>query len=185
MRSKNILSVVAFTTAFALSAAFASLFITKTQTESIYVPVNGNKSTSCFKFKNKSPIANKISALIREDNRNGRESNRAFYSDGADIFSPSADSALSGYAEAVEQYVDSSSSMKADDLPGDFQTEWREHMKAWRGYSEFLNRTKNVSSRKSLTPEELNEVDNFHSREIDRTYEKVLQTGAIYGADVY
>jgi len=185
MRSKNILSVVAFITAFGLSAAFASLFITKTRTESVYVPVNSYKSTSCFKYKNNSATANKISALIREDKRNGRESDRAFYRDGADIFSSSADSAFSGYAEAVEQYVNASSSMNVDNLPSDFQAEWREHMKAWREYSQFLDRMKDVSNRNLLTVEELKEVDNFHNREITRTFEEVLQNGVTYGADVY
>jgi hypothetical protein len=183
MRSKNILSIVAFITAFALSAAFASLFITKTETTYDYVPVNGYNSTSCFKYKNNLATANKISALIRQDKRNGRESDRAYYRYGADIFSSSDNTAFSGYAGAVEQYVNQSSSMKADDLPNDFQIEWREHMKAWREYSDFLNRMKKPSNRGALTQEELEEIDVFHSREITRTWNEVLQTAVMYGAN--
>jgi hypothetical protein len=75
--------------------------------------------------------------------------------------------------------------MKVSDLPGNFETEWREHMKAWREYSEFLNRMKDSSNRKGWSDAELKEVDNFHSREIDRTWQTVLHTGASYGANVY
>jgi hypothetical protein len=185
MRSKNILSIVAFIAAFGLSAAFASLFITKTQIVSDYIPVNEYNSTSCFKYKNNLATANKISALIRQDKRNGRESDRAYYRYGADIFSSSDSSAISGYAGAVEEYVNQSSSMKADDLPSDFQVEWREHMKAWRDYSDFLNRMKKSSNREALSPDELKEIEVFHSREISRTWNEVLQTAVMFGANVY
>jgi len=192
MRSKTILSTAAFIVAFGFSTALASLFITKTQIVSVneykstpvYIPVNDYKSTSCFKYKNNSSTANKISGLIRQDKLNRSESDRAFFGDGEDIFSPSVNAEFSGYAAAVEQYVDASSSMKTGELPNDFQTEWREHLKAWREYSEFLNRMKSVSSRKSLTTEELKEIDNFHNREIGRTYEIVKQTAVRYGANV-
>lgn len=185
MRSKNILSIVAFIAAFGLSAAFAGLFITKTQTESVVVSGSDYKSTSCFtKYKNNSATPDKISALISQDKRNRSESNQELYS-GEDIFSSSDSSAISSYADAVEQYVDESSSIKASDLPNDFQIEWREHMKAWRDYSEFLNRMKKSSNRMALSGEELEEIEAFHSREISRTWNKVLQTGLIYGADVH
>lgn len=198
MRSKTILSTAAFIVAFGFSTVLASLFITETQTAPIYPSFNetkietvpgyysdkDHKSTSCFKYKNNSSPANKISGLIRQDNLNGSENDQALFGDGEDIFSPSAISEFSRYAAAVEQYVDASSSMKTGELPIDFQTEWREHLKAWREYSEFLNRMKSVSSRKSLTTEELREVGNFHNREINRTYEVVLQTAEKYGANV-
>lgn len=185
MRSKQIISVVAFIAAFGLSSAFASLFITKTAAVSDNVTVINHKSTSCFKYKNKSATADKISALIRQDKANGRESDRAYYRYGADIFSSPESSSISGYANAVEEYVDNSSSMSTVDMPSDFQSEWREHMKAWREYSEFLIRMKKSSNRDALSIEEIEEIDAFHSREISRTWEDVLHTGNIYGADVY
>jgi hypothetical protein len=179
MRSKTILSTAAFIVAFAASAAFASLFIIKTETAPDYVPVSSYKSTSCFKYRNNSTVANKISALIRADKSNGDERR------GEDVSPPFTSSAFSDYAEAVEQYVDASSNMKTGDLPSDFQIEWREHMKAWRDYSDFLNRMKVTSNRASWSGAELEEIDNFHSREINRTWQTVLQSGASYGADVY
>ena len=179
MRSKTILSTAAFIVAFAASAAFASLFITKTETAPDYFPVSSYKSTSCFKYRNNSIAANNISALIRQDISNG-DARRS-----EDSRPPFTSSAFSDYAEAVEQYVDASSNMKTGDLPGDFQAEWRGHMKAWRDYSDFLNRMKDFSNLKGWSIEELDEVDDFHSREINRTWQTVLQTGASHGANVY
>jgi hypothetical protein len=179
MRSKTILSTAAFIVAFAASAAFANLFVTKTETAPDYIPVSSYKSTSCFRDRNNSTVANKISALIRTDKNNGYESR------GEDFRPPFTSSAFSDYAEAVERYVDASSSMKTSDLPGDFETEWREHMKAWRDYSDFLNRMKIASNRAGWSEAELEEVDDFHSSEINRTWQLVLQIGASHGADVY
>ncbi len=184
MRSKTILSTVAFIVAFAASAAFANLFITKTQTVSEYVLVSNYRSTSCFTHRNNSTVPNKISALIREDKNNGLKRGKP-YRVGEDVRPPFTNSGFPHYAEAVEQYIDDSSRMKVSDLPSDFETEWREHMKAWREYSEFLNRMKDSPNPRGWTNEELEEVDDFHSREIDRTWQVVLQTGANYGADVY
>ena len=183
MRSKTILSTAAFIVAFASSAAFASLFITKTAPQSFSV-VSYN-STSCFKYRNNSANANKIAALIRQDKNNGLGHGSESYRIGEDVRPPFSNSGFSDYAEAVEQYVDESSSMKTSDLPNDFQTGWREHMQAWGEYSEFLDRMKTASNRKGLSEEELEEIDNFHNREIRRTWQTVLQTGRSYGANVY
>ena len=184
MRSKTILSTAAFIVAFAASAAFANLFITKTQTVSDYVPVSNYKSTSCFKDRHKLVTANKISALIQEDNSNGRTKDKKSYRVDEKLRLSSDVSNFSEYADAVEQYVDDSSSIKVSDLPNDFQVEWRAHMKTWRDYSEFLDRMKESSNREVLSGEEIKEIDDFHSRKIDRTYQVVLQTGANYGANV-
>lgn len=185
MRSKTILSTAAFIVAFAASAAFASLFITKTQIVSDYVPVISYKSTSCFKDRNNARTADKISALIREDKNNGRQSGRGAYRVGEDERPPFTDARFASYAEAVVWYVDDSSRMKVSDLPGNFESEWREHMKAWREYSDFLNRMKDSSNRKGWSDAELKEVDDFHSREVDRTWQTVLESGRSYGANVY
>jgi hypothetical protein len=58
-------------------------------------------------------------------------------------------------------------------------------MKAWRDYSDFLKRMKNSSIRNAWTDEELENTDDFHSREITRTWQAVLRTGRNHGADVY
>ena len=185
MRSKSILSTAAFVLAFGFSAAFASLFITKNQIAPDLVPVVSEyKSTNCFKNKNDSSTAGKISALIRADKENGRASERSAIEMREGYMSPFSNPAFPAYTEAVEQYVDDSSSMRTRRLPEDFQTAWREHMKAWRDYSEFLNRMKNSSVRSRWSSDEFHDIDAFHNREISRTWYKVLQIGETYGADV-
>lgn len=185
MRSKTILSVAAFIVAFAASTAFANLFITRTA-KSQNEPIVSYNSTSCFtKYRNNSATADKIAALIRQDKTNGRESGRGLYREGEDERPPFSSSSFPGYAEAVERYVDASSVMKVSDLPGNFEIEWREHMKAWREYSKFLNKMKDTPKPRGWTDEELEEIDDFHSREIERTWQTVLHTGATHGANVY
>ena len=187
MRSKTILSAAAFVLAFAASAAFASLFITKTQSVTAdYVSVvTEYKPTSCYKNRNKSATADKIAALIREDHNNGRKRSKKNYASGESVRPPFTSSVFSDYAEAVEQYVDDSSSMKVSDLPADFQTEWREHMKAWRDYSNFLNKMKGSSNRKNWSDEEFEEVADSLNSEISSTWHEVLQSGRSYGANIY
>ncbi len=185
MRTKNILSVAAFVLAFGLSAAFASLFIPETQTESYVFQTNDSRPTNCFSHRRNSAVANKIADFINADKRNGRESERAAYEYGRDIFTKTDGSAISGYADAVEGYVDDSSRLDADALPDDLQPAWREHIKAWRDYSNFLNRMKKSSNRAGWSVEELESTDDFHSREITRTWRNVIQIGRSYGANVY
>jgi len=184
MRSKNILSTAAFIVAFVFSTAFASLFIAKSVAEPEFISVNTHQSTSCFKKRGNSATAVKISLLVSEDKRNGRESNRRVYEMGGDVISPFAGSTFSAYADSVEQYVDASSSIEAGDLPGDFQTAWREHMKAWRDHSTFLSKMKNASNRKGWSQAEFEDTENFHNREISRTWYEVIYLGRTYGADV-
>jgi len=130
-------------------------------------------------YNSRTPHAAAVSALIREDIRNGRRLDGMFYGSYENPRLPSAE-----FAAAVEQYVDDSSSIKASDLPFDFQTTWREHMRAWREYSEFLNRMSSSSNRDNLSSEALESFEKLHSRDIDHTWREVLQIGTEYGADV-
>ena len=166
MRSKTILSIAAFTVAFGFSTALASLFISE----------NTYSQTNYLKYRSSTPSA-AISALIREDIRNGRRLDRMFYRYENPHLSAE-------FAVAVEQYVDESSSIKASHLPIDFQTAWREHMRAWREYSEFLNRTNNSSNLDDLSSEALENFEKLHSRDINHTWREVLQIGVEYGAAV-
>lgn len=190
MRSKINLSIVAFIVAFGLSAAVAGLFAVERQSKTVYLSVTApeiaptyQSKTSCFGKRNNASVAQKITGLIRQDHLNGNESGKSVYDGNAAIFS-SNDATFSGYAEAVKRYVDSSDTIKTNDLPSDFQNAWSEHLQAWRDYSNFLNRMKMSSKRTVLTDEELLEIDAFHSREINRTFTDVTEIGANYGADV-
>ena len=82
------------------------------------------------------------------------------------------------HANSVNQYVDDSSSMDVSDLPQDFQIAWQKHIDAWRDYSDFLNERKNSG----LTNEDFEEAGDFHTDEINRTWDEVLQVGENYGA---
>lgn len=180
MRSKEVLSIAAFVTAFVFSAALAMLFVPETRYEIVSVPAVYEprpEKTSCFKYKNNAKTADKISALIQQDELNGDQRQR--FDAELDSFS-----SFGNYADSVEQYFDASNNMRTSDLPGDFQTAWREHMKAWRDYSEFLKRMKRSSIRTSLSIGEFQDTEAFYNREISRTWHEVLRIGKNYGADL-
>lgn len=187
MRSKNILSTVAFVTAFVVSAAAASLFTTKPAYSPTYTLTNSTNYnyTPYCKYKRKNATAAAISTLIANDHANGPVLSSGLY-DLDESFPPSYGSvAFADYAENVEKYADASSGMTIDNLPSDFKAAWREHMKAWRDYSKFLNKSANISRRNAISEDEFKEAENRYNAEISRTYEEVLEIGAGYGADVY
>ena len=68
MRSKNIISTIAFITAFAFSAAFASLFITESQTNFQTYEIRNDRSSNCRSIDK---TCTDISALLIQDIRNG------------------------------------------------------------------------------------------------------------------
>ncbi len=178
MKSKNILSIAAFVAAFGLSAAFASLFITKPAYTSAYQP------TGCFKFQRSSRAADAISTLIAADYAYGYNRAVKIYDIGEN-YPPSPDSVtFADYARTTKIYVDKSSSLSVENLPRDFRAAWQDHLTAWRNYSNFLNQSADISSRDSFTAEEFSDADAFFGGEIDRTYEHALEVGRSYGANV-
>ncbi len=181
MRSKNILSIAAFTIAFLLSTAFAGLFIVKSD----YVPLNYNATkTSCFKrHSQKSYVADKIEKIITQDERNGDERDRKIYQSDENLRSPFVSSSFSDYAEAVSEYIDSSESLSAEDTPQDFQKAWRKHMKVWRDYSDFLDKMKNPSTRSKLGETKVAGLESSYSSDITTTWHEVLRVGKNYGAE--
>ncbi len=186
MRSKNILSIAAFTIAFSFSVVIASLFITKTY-PTTYEVVSYSSGSTCSKRhynQYQSPTAREITELIRQDKSNGRERSKNTY--GAEVnFRPAFESArFADYVESVEEYVDESSSLDVSELPRDFQQKWAKHMKAWRNYSDFLNEIKSSDFKKSKI-ETLVSADDVYSEEINQTWYEVLELGVDYGADVH
>ena len=85
------------------------------------------------------------------------------------------------YTEFVSDYVNKSENMDDAGLPSDFQRSWREHMKAWRNYSNFLNK-RAISSHK-MSDAEFNEYEFEFNLEINRTWYKTLRIGRSYGAN--
>lgn len=183
MRSKSILSIAAFVIAFSGSVALASLFGAKAyRTDFSFC----NYTSNNFKARRyQTETARQITVFINNDINNGYARDRKIYSR-TNNFRPAFESSVyPAYAGAVEEYVDNSSNMAAESLPGDFQNAWNEHMQAWRDYSEFLNDMKSSSVRKTMDMDELLNADNEYSREINRTWYEVLRTGKTYGANVY
>jgi hypothetical protein len=180
MRSKTILSIAAFIVAFVLSTAFASLFIVKSE----YLPLEYNtKKTSCFKNRvNSNYAAGKIETIIKQDISNGRQRREvtSLYQTDEEQLSNNNFS-FADYAENVEQYVDASSSMDDGELPREFQSAWRKHMKAWRDYSDFLQKTNKNGS----NIEHFDRAETRYSAEINFTWYEVLRIGRSYGAEVY
>lgn len=117
MRRKQILSIIAFITAFASSSAFALLFVDKSSTK--YA----------------------IETVLRQDVNYGQE--RLWRISSGERLP--AKSYFKKYAEAVEEYADDAGSLNYGHLPREFQIRWNEHMRAWRDYSNYLNTVKNSS----------------------------------------
>ena len=182
MRSKQILSIVAFVAAFGVSVAVAGFFI-GVNTNPAYVAGNSSYTpkSRCKSRSNSNAAA--ISRFIAADIANGSDRDRDIYDIG-ESFPPSVNSvSFADYAAATSRYVDDSSSMSAENLPADFQTAWNAHMKAWRDYSEFLNQAAEISSRDDDADENFSQTDVAHSREINRTWVNVLRIGRSYGAN--
>ena len=172
MRSKHILSIFAFITAFVLSSAFAWLFIDKSQTASSFVTFE----TRNVRCQQDTETQRAIEKLLQQDISNGRE--RLWRTSDADH--PSAKTPFERYAEAVEHYADDSGSMRYSHLPRDFQIRWNEHMRAWRDYSNYLNRSKNSSSPDGDFYQDRNE----YLVDINTTWYSVLRVGRKYCAEV-
>ena len=171
MRSKDIISTIAFITAFAFSAAFASLFITESQTNFQTYEIRNDRSSNC---RSSDKTCTDISALLIQDIRNG-DQRRSRY----DYSLGDRGNISVRRAETVADYSDASSKMEDSHLPSDFRTAWREHMKAWRDYSEFLTDV----SRNKIEDEEFDRLESRYIYDINKTWATVLKIGRGYGAD--
>ncbi len=171
MRSKDIISTIAFISAFAFSAAFASLFISESQTDILTYEISNIRSSNC-RYTDKTCMD--ISALLIQDIRNG-DQRRSRYD-----YSLGDEGNISmRRAETVADYSDASMSMEDSHLPSDFRTAWREHMTAWHDYSEFLNDV----SQKKIADDEFDRLETRYIYDINKTWTTVSKIGRSYGAD--
>lgn len=170
MRSKDTISIIAFISAFAVSAAFASLFIDKSQSTN-YNIYSVRKSPNC---QTKNQFCSEMSSLLVRDNILGADRvNNYDYS-----LSDTGNVSLKR-AETVAEYADEASEMNDANLPSEFRNEWREHRQAWRDYSNFLNEV----SRNKIEKVEFTRLENRHLREINSSYEDVLKIAKTYGVN--
>jgi hypothetical protein len=87
---------------------------------------------------------------------------------------------LAAFADGVSQYVDESSSMNAGRFPKEFQIVWRQHMRAWDDYAEFLQSAGN----KRIRVEEFEARSDVYNAEIATTWYEVLRVARENGADL-
>lgn len=172
MRSKDIISTIAFISAFVVSAAFASLFIDESQPPSFSSYAISNVRSSACSYEDKT--CTDITALLIQDIRNG-DQRRSRY----DYSLGDAGNISARRAETVADYSAASSSMEDSHLPSDFRSAWHEHMKAWRVYSEFLNEV----SQNKMDDDEFDRLETRYIRDINKTWATVLKIGRGYGAD--
>jgi hypothetical protein len=170
MKSKDILSIIAFISAFAVSAAFASLFTDKSQ----YNNYNIYAVRSNPNCQDKNPTCTEMLSLLVRDNIIGAERQRSY-----DYSLSETGNVSPKRAESVAEYADEASNMNVANLPSEFRTEWREHMQAWRDYSNFLNEV----SQNKIEDAEFSRLENRYLREINDSYDDVLKFAKTYGVN--
>lgn len=125
MRSKAVLSIIAFLAAFGISVAVTPR--APKSTVSPYVKRNCSETIT----------ASKITNLLRQDIENGHARDRKI--DGFNNYGSSRRAYLVNFTKTIDEYADASASIDDSDLPNDFKAAWREHMTAWKNHSDFLN----------------------------------------------
>jgi hypothetical protein len=92
------------------------------------------------------PTNKQVLRFLEQDIRNGMQRMGRLSQPEWYYTPPFSRPSLAEYREAVSSYVNKSGSMDDSELPADFQTAWRAHMKAWRDYSAFLNSLENLQN---------------------------------------
>lgn len=172
MRSKHIAALITFFAAFAFSAFVASLFAAPKFYD---VP-----PVKTYEYKNynhnRCGKGYKIKEFLLQDKQNGDDRRRYEYSDEGTISRLS----LAEEADRIRDYADESGSMDASEFPRDFRAAWREHMRAWSDYADFMETAKT----KRMTADDLSERENPYIKDINSTWYEVLEIGRSYGADL-
>lgn len=147
---KSVISMIAFTLAFGFSVVLVGLIFGFPQVE---------KKAEVFQIRSShsrclNQTQRNIQSLLRQDISNGQE--RLSNPDG------------------ISKYVDSSESINDANVPADFRKEWRSHMKAWRAYSDFLQKT--ARSSEKMSESEFAQLEREYDAEISRTWYNVLDS---------
>jgi hypothetical protein len=167
MRSKDVLSVIAFIAAFGIS-----VLVTPRQVWPVF------ESSSERSFTERE-VQQKITSLLSQDIENGRIRDRKINRCGS--------SSEFGYqtrftklVDATSEYADASASIDDSGLPRDFRRAWRKHMQAWQTHADYLEAMKNssVSDRRG----DFSRVYSLQNREISETWYEVLRLARERGA---
>jgi hypothetical protein len=167
-------ATIAFIVTFIFSAGLVRLIFGTPEV----APVSYHR-TQCFNRQ-----SNMIESFIRQDIRNGETRMDKIARRGGMSITPSS-IYFADFSKAVTEYSNESGGMDASRLPADLQTAWREHMKAWRDFAEFLAAVKDNGPANRMDTEDFKYAERGYNQEINRTWENVLSTGRSYGANVY
>ncbi len=159
--TRFITAIVAFVATFIFSAGLVRIIFPAPAVQYVF--------TSRPQYRDRS--SNEIESFLLRDIRNGesrmdrisslREMDKELYS--------------AEFADTVMDYSITSSNMDASRFPQDFQNAWREHMKAWRNYAEFLKENDPTLSKCA---------ERRCNAEINRTWVEVIRISRNYGANV-
>lgn len=175
---KSVISIIAFTLAFGFSVVLVGLIFGFPQTENKAKVLEINSSHKrCQNQKQRG-----IESLLGQDVRNGDIRNIELQKVFRESDSTSYESVISDYSKLIGKYVDSSESINDSDVPSELRREWREHMKIWRDYSDFLNKTAN--STEKMSNSEFSQLEDKYNAEISRTWYAVLDTAEDYNPGI-
>lgn len=175
MRSKHIAALITFFAAFAFSAFIALLFAAPKIYE--VPPVVTNYEAKIFK-QNRCGTGYKIKEFLEQDKRNGVDRTNYDFSSRNDSYTSAR---ISVFADSVEEYAAESGAMDDTGFPRDFRVAWREHMKAWSDYAEFLQKAKT----KRMSLEDFDAMTTEYNGEISTTWQETLRIGREHGADLH
>ena len=165
MRSKAVLSIIAFLAAFGISVA-----VTPRAPKSTVAPY---VKRGCAQTEG----ARKITSLLSQDIENGRVRDRKI--DGFNDYGSSREAYLDNFATTIDEYADASASIDDSDLPRDFKTAWREHMRAWEKHSDFLEA---VGDSSKAPGSSFSRAFSEQNKEISETWFEVLRIARKYDA---
>lgn len=156
-------------------------FITKTAAFTLTfifsLVLTGFPKTDLLSFESRGSCRDQynISAFLQRDVENGRERDYK-----VNLHSEDSDSYFEVYTENINEYVDKSINLNDQDLPSDFQSAWREHLRVWRDYNDFINERKTTQ----ISSCAFNRLDNIYNQEISETWDEVLRVGREYGVEL-
>lgn len=170
MRSKTIISAIAFITAFGISLALTPRTATQTAAP-LYQP------------KKCAETGQNITKLLEQDIQNGRIRDRKMYRVREQGDFPGTAAYHLNYAAAIAAYSNASKSIDTSKLPNEFLKAWNDHMDVWEGYADFLKQ--NIDSDGKLSRERsFYRAAAMYDREISETWYAVLRIAGKHGAEI-
>lgn len=178
MRSKELLSIVAFAAAFAVSVLVTPRPASVMDFANVE-PV-GFTYQNGFSKPATAETRQSITALLSEDIENGQIRNSKYWQLNEEQYPPRSISSLSKLSEIVDEYASASDRIDYVNLPADFRKAWSDHMEAWRFHAEYLKSVSDSDTKVSRS--ELSINISLQDKEISDTWREVLRVARQYDA---